>query len=98
MLRFDSTYSVVVVVSGWRILHHAVSALTMMKIVNFSTKNENDALLLDMYIRHDIDMKKVKEIVITPILKTKIEVAKGALLHLFRRCTIEYSEVTKAEI
>ena len=46
----------------------------------------------------DNPSKKVKEIVITPILKTKIEVAKGALLHLFRRCTIEYSEVTKAEI
>ena len=32
--------------SGWRILDHAISALTMVKIGNFSTKNENDALQL----------------------------------------------------
>jgi hypothetical protein len=41
---YKNRYSVVVV-SGWRNLHHAISALTMTKITNFSMENENEALL-----------------------------------------------------
>ena len=43
-------------------VHHVISALTMMtKITNISMKNENDALLLDTYVKNDIEIAIVKE-------------------------------------
>ena len=73
-----------VVATGWRILHHHVitASLTMMKIANISTKNENDAFRFDTYIKHDIDITIVKITLIAPILTTKIEVATGTFFHL----------------
>ena len=59
-----------------------VVALTMMKIANISTKNENDAFRFDKYIKHDIDITIVKITLIAPILTTKIEVATGTFFHL----------------
>ncbi len=40
----------VVLVRSQRILHEAVSALTMSKLTNFSMENENDAMLSGKYI------------------------------------------------
>ena len=41
-------------------VHHVVSALTMKK--NIYMKKENDALLLGMYIKHNIENKILKRI------------------------------------
>ena len=42
-------------------MHHVDSALTMMKLTHISMKNENDALLLGKYIKHNIKNTIVKE-------------------------------------
>ena len=47
---------------GRRILHHAVSDLTMLKITKFSMGNENDAIILSgKYIQHKIDDTIIKK-------------------------------------
>ena len=52
----------VLVISGWRILHYSVvPALTMTKIVTISTKIENDSFLFYKHMKHDIEIKIVKE-------------------------------------
>ena len=45
-----------VVTSGWRILHHVIAALTMMKMVNISTKNETYVFLFDTYLASHVPM------------------------------------------
>ena len=62
--RATCTLGALITGLSWRILHHhVVTALTMMKIANILTKNENDAFLFDAdtYVEHDIDRTVVKE-------------------------------------
>ena len=56
----------------------------MMKIANFSTKNENDAVLLGTYIKDDkpVDNTIVKNNCNNTMLTTEIEIANGAFLQV----------------
>ena len=67
MMQFFCSYKKherrqILVVSSWRIPHHVVATLAMMKIQIISAKVENNAWLLATYIKNDMENAIVKEV------------------------------------